>query len=137
MATRDDAAAKQKESALAAERAKLEEKWKRVLRFEEVISDKPKFLRQTFAIDCLVAISDYFNYEYRGTEGIYYSFELGDPATRDRAHAYMPRENAAKLREALLTAKGALRGIALVTYRVDSQGSSPLLEFVDFRPTKR
>lgn len=130
-AARADAIQKQKEAAVAAERIKLADAWKHIYSITEVLSDKPKFLGETFAVEARVNISD--NYpsfygaarEFGPTEAKiirlsferdYYSFDLADPVTFKSKHAYMERSkaDAAKLRDQLL--KGSIKRVFLVEW---------------------
>ena len=84
---------------------------------QEVESDQPSFLDQPLLLEGTIGMDNFYSYGYGRTEQTHYCFEITD-STGTRCHAYMEREKAGNLRQALVSAGSPLKGVLLWCYSV-------------------
>jgi hypothetical protein len=102
----------------------------------EVESDQPNFLDQPVLLEGTITLDNFYSYGYDRVEQTHYCFKITD--STGRCHAYMERENAANLRQQLISADRPVKGafsVVLLSRRHNAR-SRPLglfLELLDYR----
>lgn len=111
---------------------------KKVSSIMEVASDMPGFTEVPVLLTAQIAITNYYNYEYRKSQDTHFAFEIKDSS--GRGYVYMPRgERAEKLRKAIinLQPKIAIGTFTIVIkrdrFKPNEMQSTLMAELLDFQ----